>query len=193
MNFLQKVISSNPISVNSDSNMASQAPDAGKNGDLVRDYNVDKNSKSQDVVYTTSNGAPYPHPYETQRAGENGPLLLQDFHLIDLLSHFDRERIPERVVHANGSGAHGFYRTTDSLEDLTTADIFKAGKSCPITIRFSTVGGESGSHDCARDPRGFSVKFRTDEGNWDMVANNTPVFFLRDPAKFPVSLAHLQL
>ncbi|KAF2728330.1 CAT1 catalase [Polyplosphaeria fusca] len=152
--------------------------------DLAREYSEDRNAKSQDTVYTTSNGAPYPHPYETQRAG-NGPLLLQDFHLIDLLSHFDRERIPERVVHAKGSGAHGVYKTTESLEDLCMADIFKEGKECPITIRFSTVGGEAGSHDCARDPRGFSVKFRTEEGNWDMVANNTPVFFLRDPAKFP--------
>lgn len=126
-----------------------------------------------------------PHPYEVQRCGENGPLLLQDFHLIDLLSHFDRERIPERVVHAKGSGAHGFYKTTNDASDLTSADIFQAGKECPITVRFSTVGGETGSHDCARDPRGFSVKLRTDEGNWDIVANNTPVFFLRDPAKFP--------
>ncbi|KAE9983511.1 hypothetical protein EG328_009851 [Venturia inaequalis] len=165
--------------------MQSHAADGQKAGDLYRDYNHDKNSKSQDVVYTMSNGAPYPHPYESQRVGENGPLLLQDFHLVDLLSHFDRERIPERVVHAKGSGAHGYYKTTDPLDDLCSADIFKAGKTCPISVRFSTVGGESGSHDCARDPRGFSVKLRTDEGNWDMVYNNTPVFFLRDPAKFP--------
>jgi len=162
------------------------AADAGKNGDNVRSYVDDKNNTSKDTVYATSNGAPYPHPYETQRAGENGPLLLQDFHLIDLLSHFDRERVPERVVHAKGSGAHGFFKCTDSLADLSIADIFGTpGKTCPITARFSTVGGESGSHDCARDPRGFSIKFRTEEGNWDMVANNTPVFFIRDPAKFP--------
>lgn len=154
-------------------------------GDQFRDYLDDKKAKSQDVVYTTANGVPMPHPYETQRVGENGPLLLQDFHLIDLLSHFDRERIPERVVHAKGGGAHGIYKTTNGLEDLCLADMFQEGKECPITVRFSTVGGESGSHDCARDPRGFSVKFKTDEGNWDLVANNTPVFFLRDPAKFP--------
>ncbi|KAF1816255.1 catalase [Eremomyces bilateralis CBS 781.70] len=115
-----------------------------------------------------------PPPYEAQRAGDNGPLLLQDFHLIDLLSHFDRERIPERVVHAKGSGAHGYYKTTDSPEDLSIADLFKSDKECPITIRFSTVGGEKGSHDCARDPRGFSIKFKTEEGNWDIVMNNTP-------------------
>jgi catalase len=152
-----------------------------KNGEIHRDYIDDRNAKSQDTLYTMSNGVPYPHPYESQRVGENGPLLLQDFHLIDLLSHFDRERIPERVVHAKGSGAHGYYKTTESLEDICLADIFQQGKECPITVRFSTVGGESGSHDCARDPRGFSVKLRTDEGNWDMVFNNTPVFFLRDP------------
>ncbi|KAF2114174.1 catalase-like domain-containing protein [Lophiotrema nucula] len=165
--------------------MAPSAVEAKDNGSLYRDYAEDRNTKAQDTTYTTSNGAPYPHPYETQRVGDNGPLLLQDFHLIDLLSHFDRERIPERVVHAKGSGAHGFYKTTDPLDDLSLADIFQAGKECPVSVRFSTVGGESGSHDCARDPRGFSVKFRTEQGNWDMVANNTPVFFLRDPAKFP--------
>lgn len=149
-------------------------------------YIIDRDSKAQDVVYCTSNGVPMPHPYEVQRVGENGPLLLQDFHLIDLLSHFDRERIPERVVHAKGGGAHGTFKTTKSLEDLCQANIFKEGAECSVTVRFSTVGGESGSHDCARDPRGFSIKFRTEEGNWDIVANNTPVFFLRDPAKFPV-------
>jgi len=160
-------------------------PEARANGSVARSYNEDRSTKAQDTIYAASNGAPVPHPYESQRAGDNGPLLLQDFHLIDLLSHFDRERIPERVVHAKGGGAHGYYQTTDPLDDLSCADLFQAGKKCPITVRFSTVGGESGSHDCARDPRGFSVKFRTDEGNWDMVANNTPVFFLRDPAKFP--------
>jgi catalase len=160
-------------------------PQSRLNGNAYRDYQDDRNAPSQDTLYTASNGAPIAHPYESQRAGENGPLLLQDFHLIDLLSHFDRERIPERVVHAKGSGAHGFYKTTDPLDDLCLADLFKAGKTCPITIRFSTVGGESGSHDCARDPRGFAVKFKTEEGNLDLVGNNTPVFFLRDPAKFP--------
>ena len=149
-------------------------------------YEKDRHLSSKDVNYATSNGVAQPHPYETQRAGENGPLLLQDFHLIDLLSHFDRERIPERVVHAKGSGAHGFFECTEPCPDLTLADMFSTkGKKCPVTVRFSTVGGESGSHDLARDPRGFSVKFRTEDGVWDMVANNTPVFFLRDPAKFP--------
>jgi len=151
-----------------------------------RDYTSDREAKSQETVYVSSNGAPYPHPYETQRVGENGPLLLQDFHLIDLLSHFDRERIPERVVHAKGGGAHGVFTCTDPIPELTVADIFSTkGKTAPMIVRFSTVGGESGSSDCARDPRGFAVKIKTEEGNWDIVANNTPVFFLRDPAKFP--------
>ena len=96
---------------------ARPAADARMNGELNRDYNDDRNAPAQDVVYTTANGAPIPHPYESQRAGENGPLLLQDFHLIDLIAHFDRERIPERVVHAKGGGAHGYYQTTDSMED----------------------------------------------------------------------------
>ncbi|KAF2224203.1 CAT1 catalase [Elsinoe ampelina] len=162
------------------------SPDVRQNGLLAADYAADRNTASKDVIYTASNGAPIGHPYASQRAGDNGPLLLQDFHLIDLLSHFDRERIPERVVHAKGGGAHGYYKTTDPLDDLCMAELFQAGGECPITVRFSTVGGESGSHDMARDPRGFSVKFRTTEGNWDVVANNTPAFFLRDPVKFPM-------
>ncbi|OAG34751.1 hypothetical protein AYO21_11099 [Fonsecaea monophora] len=149
-------------------------------------YEKDRQMDSKQTIYAASNGVPMAHPYEAQRAGESGPLLLQDFHLIDLLSHFDRERIPERVVHAKGSGAHGFFECTNPADDLTCLDIWSTkGKRCPVTVRFSTVGGEAGSHDCARDPQGFSVKFRTEEGNWDLVANNTPVFFLRDPAKFP--------
>ena len=159
---------------------------AGHVASQFTSYEKDRQMDSKQTTYATSNGVAMAHPYEAQRAGENGPLLLQDFHLIDLLSHFDRERIPERVVHAKGSGAHGFFECTAPADDLTQLDIFSAkGKKCPLTIRFSTVGGESGSHDCARDPRGFSVKLRTEEGNWDMVFNNTPVFFLRDPAKFP--------
>lgn len=118
-----------------------------KTGDHFRNYQDDRAAKSQDVTYVASNGAPYPHPYEAQRVGENGPLLLQDFHLIDLLSHFDRERIPERVVHAKGGGAHGIFKVTKGLEDLCLADMFQEGKECPVTVRFSTVGGESGSHD----------------------------------------------
>ncbi|KAK1925960.1 catalase-like domain-containing protein [Papiliotrema laurentii] len=158
---------------------------AGQSAPLSKAYEADRDAQSRQAIYTTSNGAPVSHPYSAQRAGVNGPLLLQDFHLIDLLSHFDRERIPERVVHAKGSGAHGYFECTDGLEDVSVANLFQKGVQCPITVRFSTVGGESGSPDLARDPRGFAVKFRTAEGNWDFVGNNTPVFFLRDPAKFP--------
>ncbi|TFK65982.1 catalase [Pluteus cervinus] len=138
------------------------------------------------AVYTTSSGAPVNHPYGAQRAGVNGPLLLQDFHHIDLLAHFDRERIPERVVHAKGAGAHGYFEVTHDLSDITSQSLFRdVGKKVKATVRFSTVGGESGSADTARDPRGFAIKLRTEEGNWDWVFNNTPVFFIRDPAKFP--------
>ncbi|KIJ60733.1 hypothetical protein HYDPIDRAFT_31956 [Hydnomerulius pinastri MD-312] len=138
------------------------------------------------AVYTTSTGAPVGEPYAAQRLGTVGPLLLQDFHHIDLLAHFDRERIPERVVHAKGAGAHGYFETTHDLSDITSASIFtKVGQKVRTTARFSTVGGESGSADTARDPRGFALKLRTEEGNLDWVFNNTPVFFIRDPAKFP--------
>ncbi|KAL1408929.1 hypothetical protein Q8F55_005743 [Vanrija albida] len=150
-----------------------------------KSYEEDRDATGSSSIYTASNGAPAPHPYAAQRAGQNGGLLLQDFHLIDLLAHFDRERIPERVVHAKGSGAHGIWEATEGIEDLSIAALFKKGATCPVTARFSTVGGESGSSDTARDPRGFAVKFRTPEGNFDFVGNNTPVFFLRDPAKFP--------
>ncbi|KAH8821764.1 putative catalase [Xylogone sp. PMI_703] len=142
---------------------------------------------SEKPVYTASNGAPVQNPEAYQRVGTNGPLLLQDFHLIDLLAHFDRERIPERVVHAKGAGAYGAFEVTDDISDITTIDMLsKVGKQTPLVCRFSTVGGEKGSADTARDPRGFAIKFYTDEGNWDWVFNNTPVFFLRDPTKFPL-------
>lgn len=139
------------------------------------------------AVYATSNGVPYlKHPYGAQMAGPGGPLLLQDFNLLDDISHFDQERIPERVVHAKGGGAHGFFELTDSLSDLTYARPFQEpGYNCPITMRFSTVGGERGTPDTHRDPRGFAMKFKTDIGNMDWVFNNTPVFFIRDPLKFP--------
>jgi len=111
---------------------------------------------------------------------------LEDFHLIDKLAKFDRERIPERVVHAKGSGAHGFFEVTHDVSKYCKAGFLDTiGKKTPLLTRFSTVGGERGSADTERDPRGFSVKFYTEEGNWDMVGNNTPVFFIRDPIKFP--------
>ncbi|KAK2871697.1 peroxisomal catalase A [Arthroderma sp. PD_2] len=151
----------------------------------------DDNSKTyrynEVPVYTTSNGCPVMDPESSQRVGENGPLLLQDFHLIDLLAHFDRERIPERVVHAKGAGAYGEFEVTDDISDITIIDMLKGvGKKTKLLTRFSTVGGEKGSADSARDPRGFAIKFYTEEGNLDWVFNNTPIFFLRDPSKFPI-------
>ncbi|CAO3573003.1 unnamed protein product [Mortierella alpina] len=138
------------------------------------------------TVLTTANGNPVDDNQNSMTAGEFGPILLQDFHLLDKLSHFDRERIPERVVHAKGAGAHGYFEVTADLTNLTSAHFLqKPGTKTPVFTRFSTVGGEKGSSDSARDPRGFAIKFYTDEGNWDMVGNNTPVFFIRDPIKFP--------
>ncbi|KAF9096959.1 hypothetical protein BGX23_010135, partial [Mortierella sp. AD031] len=135
---------------------------------------------------TTSNGNPVEDNQNSITAGQFGPILLQDFALIDKLSHFDRERIPERVVHAKGAGAHGYFEVTHDISKYTKAKFLnRVGKRTPLFTRFSTVGGEKGSADTARDPRGFAVKFYTEEGNWDMVGNNTPVFFIRDPIKFP--------
>ncbi|OBZ78291.1 Catalase [Grifola frondosa] len=143
-------------------------------------------STKDGAVYTTSTGAPVAQPYAAQRVGLVGPLLLQDFHHIDVIAHFDRERIPERVVHAKGAGAHGYFEVTHDITDLTCASLFKkVGNKVRATVRFSTVGGEAGSADTARDPRGFAIKLRTDEGNLDWVFNNTPIFFIRDPTKFP--------
>jgi catalase len=138
-------------------------------------------------TFTNSNGCPIPgDAFATQRVGKHGPLLLQDFNLIDSFAHFDRERIPERVVHAKGSGAYGVFEVTDDITDIVSSKFLDTvGKKTKTFTRFSTVGGESGSADTARDPRGFSTKFYTEEGNLDFVYNNTPVFFIRDPSKFP--------
>ncbi|EGV65754.1 catalase A [Yamadazyma tenuis] len=138
-------------------------------------------------TFTNSNGCPItPDAFATQRVGKHGPLLLQDFNLIDSLSHFDRERIPERVVHAKGSGAYGYFEVTDDITDVCGAGFLDTvGKKTKTFTRFSTVGGEAGSPDSARDPRGFATKLYTEEGNLDLVYNNTPVFFIRDPSKFP--------
>jgi catalase len=134
---------------------------------------------------TTTAGRPVADNQNSLSAGPRGPLLMQDFQLIEKMAHFNRERIPERVVHAKGSGAHGHFVVTRNITRLTTAKLFsEVGKSTEVLVRFSTVGGEKGSADTERDPRGFSVKFYTEEGNWDMTGNNTPVFFIRDPLKF---------
>ena len=135
---------------------------------------------------TTASGIPVADNQNSLSAGPRGPLLLQDFHLIEKLQHFNRERIPERVVHAKGSGAYGTFTVTHDLRPFTKARLFsEIGKKTPVFLRFSTVGGEKGSADTERDPRGFALRFYTEEGNWDLVGNNTPVFFLKDPIKFP--------
>lgn len=135
---------------------------------------------------TTNQGVPIADNQNSLKYGERGPVLLEDFILREKITHFDHERIPERIVHARGSGAHGFFECYEPLTDLTRAAPFKeAGKITPVFVRFSTVQGERGSKDTARDVRGFAVKFYTDEGNWDLVGNNMPVFFIQDAMKFP--------
>lgn len=135
---------------------------------------------------TNEAGAPVVNNQISQTAGPDGPIILQDNHLIEKLAQFDRERIPERVVHAKGSGAYGVFKVTKNISQFTkTAFLNTIDKETEVFVRFSTVAGEKGSADTVRDPRGFAIKFYTEEGNYDLVGNNTPVFFLRDPIKFP--------
>ena len=134
---------------------------------------------------TTASGKPYAENENSQSAGPRGPLLLQDFILHEKMAHFNRERIPERVVHAKGSAAFGTFTVTNDITKYTKAKLFShVGKETKMLLRFSTVGGERGSADTERDPRGFAMKFYTEDGNWDLVGNNTPVFFVKDPKKF---------
>lgn len=135
---------------------------------------------------TSGSGAPYFDHQDSQTVGPRGPVLLQDFILQENLAHFVRERIPERIVHAKGSGAYGKFTVTHDISKYTKAKLFsKVGNECRMFARFSTVGGEKGSADTERDPRGFALKFYTEDGNWDLVGNNTPVFFIKDAKKFP--------
>ncbi|MBD8006075.1 catalase [Bacillus sp. Sa1BUA2] len=135
---------------------------------------------------TTSWGAPVGDNQNSMTAGSRGPALIQDVHLLEKLAHFNRERVPERVVHAKGAGAHGYFEVTNDLTKYTKAKFLSdVGKRTPTFVRFSTVAGELGSSDTVRDPRGFAVKFYTEDGNYDLVGNNTPVFFIRDAIKFP--------
>lgn len=137
-------------------------------------------------IMTTAAGCPVADNQNSISAGPRGPLLMQDVHLMEKLAHFNRERVPERVVHAKGAGAYGTFTVTGDISNYTRAALFSAvGNQCEVFTRFSTVAGELGSADTVRDPRGFAVKFYTEEGNWDLVGNNTPVFFIRDPLKFP--------
>ena len=135
---------------------------------------------------TTNFGRTVDDDQNSMTAGEPGPVLIQDVHLIEKLAHFNRERIPERVVHAKGAGAGGYFEVLNDVTAYTKANFLsEVGKRTEVFARFSTVGGERGSADAERDPRGFAVKFYTEDGNYDLVGNNTPVFFIRDPLKFP--------
>ncbi|MEE1926879.1 catalase [Streptomyces sp. TRM 70351] len=135
---------------------------------------------------TTESGAPVADNQNSATAGAGGPLLIQDQHLLEKLARFNRERIPERVVHARGSGAYGHFEVTDDVTGLTRAAFLgTVGKRTEVFVRFSTVADNLGGADAVRDPRGFAVKFYTEEGNYDLVGNNTPVFFIKDPLKFP--------
>jgi catalase len=134
---------------------------------------------------TTDSGIPAPSDEYSLTVGPGGPIALHDHYVVQKMQHFNRERVPERVVHAKGSGAHGFFEVTEEVTQFTKASLFaQVGKRTPVFARFSTVAGEQGFADTVRDPRGFALKFYTDEGNFDLVGNNTPVFFVRDPTKF---------
>ena len=135
---------------------------------------------------TTQQGTPVSDDQNSLKVGPRGPTLLEDLHFREKIFHFDHERIPERVVHARGYGAHGYFESYESLSDVTSADLFqRAGEKTPAFVRFSTVAGNKGSVDLARDVRGFAVKLYTKQGNWDLVGNNIPVFFIQDALKFP--------
>ncbi|CAI7614023.1 unnamed protein product [Penicillium glandicola] len=154
------------------------------------DDSVTKPSRATLPAYTTSNGCPAMRPDHSQREGGN--LLLKDFALLDVLSHFNRERIPERVVHAKGAGAYGEFEVTHDISDICNIEmLLGVGKKTPCVTRFSTTGGERGAADGVRDPRGMATKFFTEQGNWDWVYLNVPFFFIRDPIKFP-GLIHAQ-
>ncbi len=141
--------------------------------------------EQQKPITTTDAGIPVSSDEYSLTVGPSGPTLLQDSYLIEKMAQFNRERVPERVVHAKGSGAFGYFEVTEDVTRWTRAAFLnKVGKRTPLVIRFSTVAGELGSADTVRDPRGFAIKFYTEEGNYDMVGNNTPVFFVRDASKF---------
>src|SRR5277367_5818197 len=135
--------------------------------------------------YTTNDaGIPATSDEFSLTVGPGGPILLQDHYVVQKMQQFNRERVPERVVHAKGGGAFGFFETTEDVSQYTRASLFQRGAHTEMVARFSTVALERGSADTVRDPRGFALKFYTGEGNYDMVGNNTPVFFVRDPTKF---------
>ncbi|ENN76752.1 catalase [Dendroctonus ponderosae] len=159
----------------------------------ILDWKPKERASCAESIYArTAFGAPIVVKDASETVGPKGPILLQDAHFIEDMAHFNRERIPERVVHAKGAGAFGYFKVTHDITEYCAAKVFEGiGKTTPIAVRFSTVGGEAGSADTARDPRGFAVKFYTEDGNWDLVGNNTPVFFIKDPILFS-SFIHTQ-
>ena len=157
-----------------------QTLDRGEGGELHQ------TASGKRAVLTTAQGGPVSDDQNSLKIGPRGPTLIEDFHFREKIFHFDHERIPERVVHARGYAAHGFFENYKSLSKHTRADLFqRAGERTPAFVRFSTVAGSKGSVDLARDVRGFAVKLYTQEGNWDIVGNNIPVFFIQDAIKFP--------
>ncbi len=159
-------------------NQAGPSSTVGNGGEL--------HQQAAQEALTTNQGLPVSDNQNSLRAGARGPTLLEDFILREKITHFDHERIPERIVHARGTGVHGFFELTESLADYTTAAVLtEVGVQTPVFARFSTVAGGSGSVDTPRDVRGFAVKLYTKEGNWDLVGNNIPVFFIQDAIKFP--------
>ncbi|CAM2115674.1 catalase isoform X1 [Lepidochelys kempii] len=159
--------------------------------DQLKQWQDQRGLQKPDAL-TTGAGIPVGDKLNIMTVGPRGPLLVQDVVFTDEMAHFDRERIPERVVHAKGAGAFGYFEVTHDITKYCKAKVFEhIGKRTPIAIRFSTVAGESGSADTVRDPRGFAMKFYTEEGNWDLVGNNTPIFFIRDAMLFP-SFIHSQ-
>ena len=181
---LPQVATGSTLAERNDAGKAGAPPAPGDNPTVGPLSRVRASSDGQRM--TTNQGVPVSDNQNSLKAGLRGPALLKDFILREKITHFDHERIPERIVHARGSAAHGYFEAYESLADLTRAAPFqRKGKRTPVFVRFSTVQGERGSKDTARDVRGFAVKFYTDEGNWDLVGNNMPVFFIQDAMKFP--------
>ncbi len=168
------------------SGQASRADKQAARGETLKTEALQKDTLKAGDILTTNQGLPLAEDQNSLRAGERGPTLLEDFHLREKITHFDHERIPERVVHARGAAAHGYFQVYEDLSELTSAKLFSdPSKQTPVFVRFSTVAGSRGSADTPRDVRGFAVKFYTEDGVWDLVGNNMPVFFIQDAIKFP--------
>ena len=179
-----EAVGASTLSEASESDKTGEGAESGVNHAIGSLDRVRVDSTGQ--VLTTNQGVAVADNQSSLKAGLRGPTLLEDFILREKITHFDHERIPERIVHARGAAAHGVFQAYDSLADISKASLFaEKGKVTPVFVRFSTVVGERGSADTARDVRGFAVKFYTDEGNWDLVGNNIPVFFIQDAMKFP--------